>query len=170
MGVLDIFRTKKTIAKENNKEVLLTQISKSSWRIHCNASTKLILAYDVYAHDGSVRGAWLDAERGFFNGTSLFFECVGHAHNKHFVLLHEKPIKALSTEEESIVKHWRVFTSLEQVKISKNGFGLYQSNSFEDLVDTPVLMSDAWSGEFTVATGGKQKTNQIVHRFAITGA
>ena len=158
------------IAKQNNKEVLLTQISKSSWRIHCNASTKLILEYDVYAHDGSVRGAWLDAERGFFNGTSLFFECVGHAHNKHFVLLHEKPIKALSTEEESIVKHWRVFTSLEQVKISKSGFGLYQSNSFEDLVDTPVLMSDAWSGEFTVETGSKQKTNQIVHRFAITGA
>jgi predicted metalloprotease with PDZ domain len=35
------------------------------------------LRYEVYALDNSVRTAWLDAQRGFFNGTSLCLRVHG---------------------------------------------------------------------------------------------
>ncbi len=37
----------------------------------------LRLRYEVYAYDTSVRAAFLDARRGFFNGTSLFLRVQG---------------------------------------------------------------------------------------------
>ena len=35
------------------------------------------LCYQVYAFDSSVRTAYLDARRGFFNGTSLLLRVAG---------------------------------------------------------------------------------------------
>jgi predicted metalloprotease with PDZ domain len=35
------------------------------------------LTYEVCAYDNSVRTAWLDASRGFFNGTSLCLRVQG---------------------------------------------------------------------------------------------
>jgi hypothetical protein len=40
-------------------------------------SGPLRLRYRVYAFDNSVRSAWLDGQRGFFNGTSLFLRAEG---------------------------------------------------------------------------------------------
>ena len=39
--------------------------------VQCSPAKPLVLRYEVYANDNSVRTAWLDAHRGFFNGTSL---------------------------------------------------------------------------------------------------
>jgi predicted metalloprotease with PDZ domain len=43
----------------------------------------LQLQYEVYALDNSVRTAWLDAERGFFNGTSLCLRVEGQDDAPH---------------------------------------------------------------------------------------
>ncbi len=40
-------------------------------------------SYEVYAFDDSVRTAWLDAARGFFNGTSLCLRVEGTASSPH---------------------------------------------------------------------------------------
>jgi len=43
----------------------------STWRIHAQAGQELEVCYEVYAFDPSVRAAFLDDHRGFFNATSL---------------------------------------------------------------------------------------------------
>lgn len=146
-------------AKQNGKSVAYSQLSKSSWRVHCKQSSKLTLEYDIYAHDPSVRGAWLDNTRGFFNGTSLFFECTGLENTSHYLKLHKTPI---ATQYELATEKWSVYTSLDVVKTDNTGWGLYIANSFEDLVDTPVLMSNAWLGEFEISSGPHKVKHQLV--------
>ena len=150
-------------AKQNNRSLSLSQLSKSSWSAQCLESSKLTLEYDIYARDASVRGAWLDETRAFFNGTSLFFECAGHEHSPHYVFIHES---LLNKPQSAATKLWSVYTSLAPVQVSKLGWGMYVAPNFEDLVDTPVLMSDAWCAKFEVRTGA----HTVNHRIALTGA
>jgi predicted metalloprotease with PDZ domain len=59
------------------------QLDKCSWLIACDPRQPLVLRYEVYAFDASVRTAWLDAERGFFNGTSLLLRVHGQDGGPH---------------------------------------------------------------------------------------
>ncbi len=60
-----------------------TQLDKCSWQIDCAPDKPLVLRYEVCAYDNSVRTAWLDADRGFFNGTSLCLQVEGQADAPH---------------------------------------------------------------------------------------
>ncbi|MEP6965400.1 MAG: peptidase M61, partial [Polaromonas sp.] len=55
----------------------LVQLDKCSWQMECSPAYPLVLSYEIYARDNSVRTAWLDARRGFFNGTSLCLRVEG---------------------------------------------------------------------------------------------
>jgi predicted metalloprotease with PDZ domain len=57
-------------AQQHGKAVRIEQRSKSTWQVQCDAAAPLHLSWQVYAFDASVRTAWLDNSRGFFNGTS----------------------------------------------------------------------------------------------------
>ena len=57
--------------RQGRRQVAVRQQDKCSWQIDCKTDESLTLRYEVYAFDNSVRTAWLDARRGFFNGTSL---------------------------------------------------------------------------------------------------
>ena len=57
-------------AHQGKHDVPLTQLDKHRWRADCSADKPLVLTYAVCAYDTSVRTAWLDASRGFFNGTA----------------------------------------------------------------------------------------------------
>ena len=63
------------------------QLDKCSWQIACSPTEALVLSYDVYAHDNSVRSAWLDANRGFFNGTSVCLKVEGREAAQHVLEL-----------------------------------------------------------------------------------
>ena len=54
-------------------------------------SSPLVLAYEVYAFDNSVRTAWLDSQRGFFNGTSLCLQVHGREEQPHGLTLAQHP-------------------------------------------------------------------------------
>jgi predicted metalloprotease with PDZ domain len=56
---------------QGDKAVVLTQLDKTTWKAACKGRAALTVSYLVYAFDTSVRAAFLDASRGFFNGTSL---------------------------------------------------------------------------------------------------
>src|SRR5450830_1731169 len=70
-------------AQQNGKSVALTQLDKCSWQVACKTDQPLVLHYEIYALDNSVRTAWLDAERGFFNGTSVFLQVQGQENLPH---------------------------------------------------------------------------------------
>jgi len=139
-------------ARQGVKKVELNQLDKCSWQALCIPGQPLVLTYEIYAFDNSVRTAWLDTQRGFFNGTSLFLQVEGQEDTPH----------ALTLVAGKTLPGWQVATGLPPQKISKNGFGTYLAGCYDELVDCPVEMGKFWSGTF-VACG-------VPHRFVVAGA
>ncbi len=128
------------------------QLDKCTWQISCNLAAPLMITYQVYAHDNSVRTAWLDAQRGFFNGTSVCLRVDGHAEAAH-------SIDVLAPEN---VANWSVATGASALKIDKKGFGTYSFENYDALADCPFELGTFWSGSFEVAG--------VPHRFVVAGA
>ena len=139
-------------ARQGRRQITIQQLDKCSWQIDCKADQTLTLSYEVYAFDNSVRTAWLDSRRGFFNGTSLCLRVHGQEDRPHQLQL--QPVKGQTD--------WQAATGLVPVKTDKKGFGLYQAADYDALVDCPVELGSFWSGHFT-ACG-------IPHRFVVAGA
>lgn len=139
-------------AHQGSREVPLTQLDKHRWLADCSAGKPLVLTYRVCAYDASVRTAWLDAARGFFNGTSLCLRVHGQEKQRHTIEIASTPATAA----------WSVATGLSAVKVDKKGFGLYAAASYDELVDCPFEMGTFWIGRFT-ACG-------VPHRFVVAGA
>ena len=132
--------------------VAVVQLDKCSWQIDCSPSKALVLRYQVYALDNSVRTAWLDTNRGFFNGTSVCLKVDGQESAPHLLEL-------LSPKN---TRSWSVATGLAARQINKKGFGTYAAADYAELVDCPVEMGNFWSGSFS-ACG-------VPHRFVVAGA
>ncbi len=139
-------------ARQGRKNLALAQLDKNSWRVQASPAKALELSYEVYAQDNSVRTAWLDGTRGFFNGTSLCLRVHGQEQQAH-------ELELLPT---SASKHWSVATGLAPLRSSQTGWGSYLAADYDELVDCPVEMGDFWSGAFS-ACG-------ITHRFVVAGA
>ncbi len=136
-----------------DKEIEMQKLDKDSWSIHTNG--KLItIYYQVYARDQSVRTAYLDQFRAFFNGTSLFLRIHKLESMDHLVTI-SKP-KWLDRNP-----NWRVATSMTKSKIDKYGFGDYVSESYDILIDHPFEI-----GEFTKSTF---VVNEVRHDVIIRG-
>ena len=70
-------------ARQGSREVSLTQLDKATWQVECSGRGALVVTCLVYAFDTSVRAAFLDAQRGFFNGTSLCLRVHGQEDGAH---------------------------------------------------------------------------------------
>ncbi len=117
----------------DGKDIQVHQIDKSNWRVEpcCSA---LIVEYQVYARDLSVRGAHLDHTHGYYNGTSVFLEVIGQSDRVCEVLI-EQP-------SGSKYQSWQLATSLPQKQAEAFGFGLYEAADYDDLIDHPVEMGE----------------------------
>jgi predicted metalloprotease with PDZ domain len=138
-------------ARQDGKPVAIHQLDKASWQVDCVPSSPLVLSYEVYAFDNSVRTAWLDSQRGFFNGTSLCLRVHGQAQESH----------ELELVAPRAFPHWEAATGLEPLKTGKRGFGTYAAADYDELVDCPVEIGAFWSSEFRA--GG------VPHRVVVSG-
>ena len=138
--------------RQGGRAVAITQLGKCHWQVQCAADQTLELSYEVYALDPSVRAAWLDTQRGFFNGTSLFLQVHGQEDQRHELVL-------MAPEHRP---DWQAATGLTAIKTNRKGFGRYQAANYDELVDCPVEMGEFWSGSF--------KAGGIQHRFVVAGA
>lgn len=139
-------------ARQDDRPVPLQQVDKCTWQIEATPSSPLLLTYEVYAFDTSVRTAWLDPQRAFFNGTSLCLRVHGQEHVVH-------SLELVAGEDMS---SWEVATGLLPHKCGKRGFGTYLAADYDELVDCPVEMGPFWSAEFKVAG--------VPHRLVVCGA
>ena len=139
-------------AQQGRTQLAVQQLDKCTWQIDSKPGKPLALHYQVYAHDNSVRTAWLDAERGFFNATSVCLRVEGQASNTHL----------LELVETAKTKGWSVATGLAAHQVNKLGWGIYSAANYDELADCPVEMGAFWSGTFT-ACG-------VPHRFVVAGA
>ena len=133
-------------AHDGPRPLPLTQIDKATWEVDCgDGMAELTVSYQVYAFDTSVRSAFLDARRGFFNGTSLCLRVHGRESEAHGLSL------------SGLRAGWQVATAMTSL-----GDGVYRAADYDELVDHPVEMGDFWRGEFEA--GG------VVHEFVVAGA
>ena len=134
------------------KKIALKRIDNDHWRLPPTNSPIEVLT-TVYAFDSSVRAAYLDTERAFFNATSLCLAVQGQEYLPCSL--------AITAPEIAFADHWTVQTTLRAVKIDGRGFGYYLAKNYDDLLDHPVAM-----GEFQVV---HWKSNGVAHRMAIQG-
>ncbi|MGZ5193907.1 MAG: M61 family metallopeptidase [Ramlibacter sp.] len=139
-------------ARQGGRPVAVQQIDKCNWQVECVPSQPLVLTYEVYAFDNSVRTAWLDVHRGFFNNTSLCLK----VHEQ------ENSVHALEIVASKPVGNWEVATGLSALKVGKRGFGVYLAADYDELADCPVEMGTFWSTEF--------KAGGVPHRIVVAGA
>ena len=139
-------------ATQKKRPQAVEQLNKNTWQIACKPHSPLVIRYQVFAHDASVRTAWLDETRGFFNGSSVFLKVL------------DAPTAALSVEIHAPAFNpaWKLATALPLVKDKRQGFGLFQAQDYEQLIDCPVEMGEFWQGEF-VCLG-------VRHRVVVSGA
>lgn len=139
-------------ARQGTQVVAVQQCDKATWEVACKPGRRLVLRYEVYANDASVRTASLDATRGFFNGTSLCLRVEGQTDQPH----------ALEVRAPKSAPDWHAATGLTPTDIDARGFGLYQATNYDELVDCPFELGAFWSGEF--------KACGVPHRFVVAGA
>ncbi|MGQ0701282.1 MAG: M61 family metallopeptidase [Panacagrimonas sp.] len=115
-------------AFRGDTQVEIERLDKSSFRVPAGAA-RLRIEYAVHAFDESVRKAFLDTRRGFFNGSSLFY-CPDGWRDQRFELRIEPP-------EPPDFGDWRVATSMPATEIDEAGFGSYAAEDYEALIDHP---------------------------------
>ena len=139
-------------AFQAGKALLLQQLDKATWQVGNADNLPLELHYEVYAFDPSVRTAWLDTQRGFFNPSSLCLQVLGQSQAAHSLELF------LSAD---LAKN-DVNTACEAIKIDDRTWR-YDFADYDALVDTPFVFAQSlWRGEFLAAG--------IAHAFVIVGA
>jgi predicted metalloprotease with PDZ domain len=129
--------------------VRIDKIAKNVWRADPCQGPLSVTAH-VYAYDLSVRTAYLDETRGYFNGPSVFLCPEGRE---------SAPCTVEIVPPASY--NWRVATTLTRAGAPEHGFGLYRAESYDELIDHPVETSDFAFAHFEA--GG------VAHEIAITG-
>ncbi|MBV8658779.1 MAG: M61 family metallopeptidase [Burkholderiales bacterium] len=139
-------------ARDERGEVSVEKTDKCTW-VCGDVRGELTVRYQVYAFDLSVRGAYLDQTRGFFNGTSVFLAVDGQT---------DKPVEVeIRAPEGKVFQEWRVATSLPQLKAKPYAFGTYQAANYDELIDHPVEL-----GDFTLI---QFKACGVPHDFVLAG-
>ncbi len=122
--------------------VAVTKLDKQTWRC-APVDGPLRIDYQVYARDLSVRAAYLDTFRGYFNGTSVFLSVDGREGESCGVSI-------LAPQGRSC-GDWELATSLLPAGDCSQGFGRYLAENYLDLVDHPVEMGRFSRCEFSVS-------------------
>jgi predicted metalloprotease with PDZ domain len=139
-------------AKSDDKPLDVVKTAAAQWCVH-GAARALTFTITVYALDQSVRGAYLDRQRGYFNGPCVFVLPEG---------LEAEPIEVtLEPPPQPPSGQWRVATALEPDQLDDRGFGTYHAGDYDELLDHPVEISDFESVEFEAAG--------VPHRLVISG-
>ena len=140
-------------AKQGRRALNVQALNKHQWQLDNAADQPLSISYEVYAYDPSVRMAYIDDERAFFNGTGVFVQALG---------LDARYEVTLQAPPHAATRDWQLVTGLTHKRVDARGFGRYLAADYDELVDCPVTMGRMWRAEFAV--------RGVAHTWAITGA
>ena len=133
-------------ATQGGRELPVRQLDKATWLARCTGGAELTIGYLVHAFDTSVREAFLDANRGFFNGTGMCLRVHGREQEPHALSLGKLPAG------------WDVATAMPKAA----GKHHYEAGDYDELVDHPVELGRFWRGKFSAAG--------VPHEFVVAGA
>jgi predicted metalloprotease with PDZ domain len=127
---------------DNGLEIDIQKSDKQTWKVKA-VNTALNIKYQVYAFDLSVRGAYMNDEIAFFNGTNMFLAVVGQTDQPCTLTLEKPTLPELC--------HWRVASSMPTRNQNKHTFGEYWAEHYDELIDHPVLLGEFDILPFSVA-------------------
>lgn len=139
-------------AESDGVDVPLTKLDKSTWQAG-RVGRELTVTTEIYAHESSVRGSHLDRTHAFFDGACVFLRVIGQEQEACELDVVAPDFKSAA--------NWRVATSMRRVGAKPYGFGTYQAEDYEELIDHPFEIGELTVGEFE-ACG-------IPHAIAIRG-
>jgi predicted metalloprotease with PDZ domain len=127
-------------ARRDGQSVAVTKLDSATWSCPAGGG-HLVVELEIFAFDLSVRGAYLDDRRGFFNGTCLFPWVHGRT---------EQPLRMIIDEPDlSYCEGWRVATAMTALEVDECGFGIYEAEDYDELVDHPVEIGSFDRQDFT---------------------
>jgi predicted metalloprotease with PDZ domain len=129
-------------AEANGEPVPLRKVDKSTWRIS-PVDGPLLLRAEVYAHDLSVRGAYLDLNHAFINGAAVFLRVDDKQH--------ERCVVHVSPPDHCAENSWKVATGMERLTGTADDFGAFVALGYNELIDHPILVGELSFGKFDVA-------------------
>ncbi|MFC4699173.1 M61 family metallopeptidase [Glaciecola siphonariae] len=145
--IRDFARNVLQIQSQHN-DLVIQKTDKQTWQIRARNDAlfqQLDITYRIFAFDLSVRSAYINHEFAFFNGTSTLLNVVGHEHLTHY-------LQVLPNEQ---VAHWQTQTAMP---LSENyphtlhrDYPVYASESYDILIDHPVLSGDLCKRSFVVS-------------------
>lgn len=135
---------------ESGRQLTLKQTQKNRWQLSNTDYELISVEYDVYAYDLSVRGAYADQTRLYFNPAAI---CMG-----------------LEDQEQAGVevdiflppelKHFQIASGLETKSLVKGRYNL-KANNYDQLIDSPIELAEQTRFSFNAA--------DIPHEFVISG-
>jgi predicted metalloprotease with PDZ domain len=140
-------------AASGKDKLPVEKVDSSTWLVR-GARGSLKVTATIYALDQSVRGAYLDRRRGYFNGPCVFLLPEGRDREPIEVTI-EPPLNPILCEG------WRCATALERVEVNEDGFGRYRAADYDELLDHPVEIGGFESIEFEA--GG------VTHHLVVAG-
>jgi predicted metalloprotease with PDZ domain len=142
----------KVNASCGGRQIGCEKIAKAEWL--CDpCQGELLLEYQVYAYDLSVRGAYLDNQRGFFNATSVFLAVKSQ--EQHACEVDIQPPR------DERYSDWKVATALLPNGAGELEFGSYRASDYDELIDHPVELGDFDVMSFEAAG--------VPHHFVLSG-
>ena len=139
-------------AEADGVAVNIRKEAKDVWRADPAHGSLTVIAH-VYAFDLSVRTAYLDTTRAYFNGPAVFLCPEGREASACLL--------DIVAPTGDAYAHWRVATTLDTDGASPHGFGRYRASTYDELIDHPVEMGDFALAAFSA--GG------VRHEIAVTG-
>jgi predicted metalloprotease with PDZ domain len=133
------------VARQGVREVAVESVDGSQWDVLCDGRGTLTVTLLLYAFDDSVRGAFVDTERGFVNGPAVFPYAPGREHEVQRLTIGRLPAG------------WEIATAMTAV-----GPQRFEAADHAELIDHPIAFGRFWRGRFEA--GGTP------HEVAVTGA
>ncbi len=132
--------------------IAVNKINKNTFVLD-NQNPNVVVSYQIYGFDSSIRAAFIDETQAFFNGTALFL-CPSDFADANFVVVLHRPKDSLSALKE-------VATAMPSVDVDSQGFGSYLASSYQELVDYPFQISEMKRINFVAAN--------LPHQMALVG-
>lgn len=147
---------------DSGQIVPVTKSDKQTWHLPPCESI-IVVTYQVYAYDLSVRGAYINEQYAFFNGSNIFLQVESQSDVPCSLSLNHCNYPTLTAD--NVATTMPVF-ELDTDKAS----ALYQADNYAELIDHPVLIGQFDKHLFTageiefelVFAGGHQSDMQRI--------
>ncbi len=113
---------------ENGKSLPIAKKTKNSWAVSKGKAKKVVVKYEVYAFELSVRTSFLDLTHGFVSGSGIFMYVDGHKERKGRLSIF--PNKVFGTITTALPKAGE--------SLQRDGSRDFEFSNYDQLVDCPI--------------------------------